>query len=360
MNTRQTEIDKGTALLTAFSPAQRSMVISAISARGPAIETDVMQLARASVLNVAPLDFVRCDVLSADEVLSLLVGLKAVVKDALQADWTIDQYSQAIEHAVKVPSDLALSMAKNVVTEDSDATAFGRALAGWIPNIPLLPFDDVARGAIKLATSLWVALLPKDYQSKALDAAYEWLLLGGTIRQLGKRQALTDAETQFELESTAIAKEGGGNTASMLQLVQFLQQASHAVGRLAESGDVDSVDHVHEYGHLANEGYELMSRAETGDVDAHEIGGFGSKIGGFLKKVASPLGAVAGSMVGMPGLGASIGGSLSSVGGKKKRGQGGADAVLKKAASAARDMGASAGSLTYSQVLALLREVSKL
>lgn len=358
-STRSQDVEKGIALLAAFSPVQRALIVSACAVRGQSIESDVAALASASVLNVAPLEFIRAEALSSDDILNLLVGLKAIVKDALMADWTSAQYAQAIERAVKVPSDLAAAMAKNVVTEDTDAAAFARGIADWIPNIPLLPFDDVARGAVKLANSLWANLVPKDFKSRAMDAAYEWLLLGTAIRQLAKRRVLTDSEEQFELEANAVASASPTAIPAIMSLVGALQSAGKAAAHAAESGDIALVDDVvHPYGHLLQEGTALLRRAETGDVSEHEIGGFGSKVKNFLKKAAGPLGAIAGSAIGMPQLGGAVGSALGGIGGKKKS-RSSADATMKKAASIARDMGVSGTSMTYAQIAHLLKEVAR-
>lgn len=359
---RATDVEKGLALLTVFSPVQRAMVIAAISAKGNSAESEVHALAEQSVMRVAPLAFVRADNLEASDILSLLVGLKAIISDALRADWTRDQYALAIEHTVKVPSDLAASMAANVVTEDTDAASIARSMRSWIPNIPLLPFDDVASGAVKLGEAIWANLVPKDYKSRALDAAYEWLLLGQAIRQLAKRQLLTDAEEMFEREASAVAAAKPEAVGSIIQLVSSLQQASGRVANAAETGDVDEIGDVHEFGELLAEGTDLLNRAEQGDISEDEIGGFGSKVKNFLKKAAKPLGALAGAAVGMPGLGAKIGGSFAKMGkrGGRKTSSGSSSALVKTAASIARGMGADPTQLTYPQVIALLRQVDKL
>lgn len=348
---RATSIEKGVALLTAFSPSQRAMIYEACSVRGSAIEADVAAHAAGNVLNVAPLDFLRAEALSVDDITGLLVGLKAILKDALMADWTVDQYAQAITRAVKVPSDLANTMAKNVVTEDTNATGFARSIASWIPQIPLLPFDDVARGAVKVAATMWDALIPKDLKSKAMDSAYEWLLLGRAIQQLAVRQSLTDAEDQFEQEATAVAASNPALIPSLMSIADALKSAGSAFGS-SESGDVEAGDVLEPYSDVVRDAVDVFKRAETGDLDEHEIGALGKRVGNFFKRAA---GTVAGGLVGGP-VGASIGGSVAGKIGRRKHA---VHPTIKQMAKKADEQGIKAKSMTYEQVAGLLKEVAK-
>jgi len=258
----------------------------------------------------------------------LITAVKAIIRDAQLNDWTTEQYAILIGRSVEVPGDLAMSIAKQVVTEDSSITSFARKLADVIPDVKVLPFDDAARGVIRLFGSVLSTLMPKDALSKSTDTAFEWLRLGTQIEDLVKRAALTNSERLFErsLEAASVTPE----TASALaQLTTAMLQTLPLLQNKAEANDIDDpemgeiidalrvgTDVLTAPAHLAN---ELVSSPEVGD--------FFLKLKKFAKKAATGLGKVgevagkvgggiAGSMIGMPTLGAQVGGALGGLPGR--------------------------------------------
>jgi len=347
--------DLGTAFLLVFSPQQRAAIYDAVHSRGPALETDIIDAAKQLGLSQAPLDFINTQYLSADDVMSLLVGLKAVVRDALLADWTVDQYAMAIGRAAKVPSDLAQSMAKGIVTEDSEISGFARSLASWFPDIPLIPFDDAARGLLAVAPAVLTALIPKDALSKSVDTAFEWLQLGEAIRRMIKREALTNSEEAFEKNLSTAVATNPALAPSLLSLATSLAHLPGEISKRLESGDLDA-----ETGDMIGDylsGLSVLSARpeEQGDlIESPEVGSLFGKIARTVGKIG---GGIAGSFIGNPGLGASIGGGLGKavgrIGGRRGKHHGASPVVqLKRIAD---DKGYSASSFNTAQVADLLR-----
>jgi len=318
LSKKDSKADIGAALFLMFSPQQRAAMYDAVHTRGASLELDLIDAARQSGLSRAPLEFINTSYLGADDVISLVVGVKAIIRDALLANWTTDQYTLAITRAVKVPSDLASSIAKSIVTEDTEMWGLANTLSGYLPEIPLIPFDDVARGALKIAPSIIKALIPKDALNKSVDSAFEWLQLGEALRRMMKREALTNSEEAFEKGIDEAVTANPSLAPSLLSLASSLVHLPGAIEKRLESGDVESS----ELGELVGDylsGLSVVSAhpSEQGDLlDSPEVGSLFGKIARTVGKIG---GGLAGAMIGAPGLGASLGGSIG--GGIGKIGQ---------------------------------------
>jgi len=328
------ENERAMALLCAFTPNQIRLVGDFVRSRTEMnLGREVEEYRGMSgfvppMLTVLDLPYQ----ITGQDIRDLETGLTLVIRDSLAGQWNRQQYRIVLQRAAGIPSDLADKLVDKIVTPDSGVMGWYDTIARWIPDLPYVPVDDAMRalaGAGVNAISALYSWLSE--RQKSADTLYEYLQLGRTIREMGKRALLTAKEKDLEddvagslaMDQLNTQVASGKATAASLatallpMLLGLLKKRQAALGAAAagvaqhllgpsEGGDFGEYGDV-EYGQLeeAKQQYYGALDAMTTQVTPYdkyeaqhpEQGGFFSalkKVGRFAAKTAlGPVGGAA-------------------------------------------------------------------
>lgn len=225
MSNRNSEITKGLALLSIFTPTQQAAIVAAFSAYGSGVGQAAASLTQ-KYGNVPPMmSIVPIDILEDDDVISLVLGLRAEMISALYRQATRDDYANVLMR-MGTPSSLAYTEAERVLTPDADMRGWVLNNLSWLPAFPFELGKTFAAGAAGILQSV----LPEAWINRANDRVYEILRLGECTRELSKRAALSRMEVVAETGSNAL-----NPTAPMNAATAANPAAQQSVTTMAES-----------------------------------------------------------------------------------------------------------------------------
>jgi len=129
----------------------------------------------------------------------IIGAMTVVMKDALAAQWTPEQYAIALARVGGISHQEARRIVDTfIVTMDSQGVLdMARKLTTWLPELPF-GIEGPAKWALNAGMD-WIAqALPMAMQTDSGDVLYEWRNMGKQMKQLGLRAELITRENAFE------------------------------------------------------------------------------------------------------------------------------------------------------------------
>lgn len=184
---------KGLMFLSMFTPQQIEQITAAIMRHGPATTSAAYELTQRHG-NVPPMfSMVPSERLDADEVLGLILGLRAEVVHLLSRQPSRDEYASILQ-SMGVPSSMAFNEAESVLTPDGDMRGFILNALSWLPAFPF----EVGKNVAAAGAGMLQSIVPEAWMNRANDRLYEIYRLGLAVRRLSQRALLSRVEIATE------------------------------------------------------------------------------------------------------------------------------------------------------------------
>lgn len=188
---------KARLILAMFSPDVVQDIVDYVNATGSGVPNDVFG-ARNKTGNepAAPFAILSRDFVQDDDVPDLLVGLSVVMLSAIRREsWGRGEYAELLTRAFNIPASMALTIAKNIETQDPLYTdAKSEEEAGFLGRMRDRMMEGLRTATNNMLGSMgFAADIDRDAKYDT-DFLYELSLLGRSITELNKRARMMQAQ----------------------------------------------------------------------------------------------------------------------------------------------------------------------
>lgn len=196
MMTGDGTIDLGAVLLGQLPQQHIPAVVAFVLQNGYDSQALALEAHQAHLGGKPALDFLPPG-LGAPDVLRLLMGAQAIMRDALTATWDGDKYAELLTRTASIGPERAKKLGNNIAMDDTEEVGNFANFLEYLPNVGFTSLDSVAHDTISTVMNMLARSVPRAVISGKGNTLFEIYRLGEAILQLRKEAIISAAGQAF-------------------------------------------------------------------------------------------------------------------------------------------------------------------